>query len=48
MSGSLRYGINRPISIAWPTEADRQRNIELEKVNYFLFFFKVILSLFLD
>ncbi|XP_052290798.1 nuclear poly(A) polymerase 4-like isoform X4 [Citrus sinensis] len=31
MSGSLRYGINRPISIAWPTEADRQRNIELEK-----------------
>ncbi|XP_024034459.1 nuclear poly(A) polymerase 4 isoform X1 [Citrus clementina] len=36
MSGSLRYGINRPISIAWPTEADRQRNIELEKCCKFL------------
>ncbi|KAK9208170.1 hypothetical protein WN944_000524 [Citrus x changshan-huyou] len=32
MSGSLRYGINKPISVAEPTEADFQRNIELEKI----------------
>lgn len=33
MAGSLRYGINKPISVAEPTQADFQRNIELEKVN---------------
>lgn len=30
-----KYGITKPISVAGPTEADLQRNIELEKVRFF-------------
>lgn len=32
------YGITKPISVAEPTEADFQRNTELEKVNSTIFF----------
>ena len=33
-----KYGITKPISIAGPTEADLQRNMDMEKVNFILFF----------
>jgi hypothetical protein len=29
-----KYGITKPISIAGPTEADLQRNMDMEKVNF--------------
>ncbi len=29
-----KYGITKPISIAGPTEADFQRNMDMEKVNF--------------
>ena len=31
-----KYGVTKPISLAGPTEADFQRNAELEKVDVFL------------
>ena len=31
------YGVTKPISLAGPTDADIQRNIELEKVLLLLF-----------
>jgi poly(A) polymerase len=30
---AAKYGITKPISLAGPTEADLQRNMELEKVK---------------
>lgn len=33
----IKYGVTKPISLAGPTEADLQRNAELEKVDIFYF-----------
>ena len=38
-----KYGITKPISLAGPTDADLQRNAELEKVIFFqLFLWKFV------
>ena len=39
------YEMEKPISIAGPSKFDLERNIELEKVDFF-FFFTIILTFF--
>lgn len=37
-----KYGITKPISLAGPAEADLHRNMELDKVFFFPFFFLMV------
>lgn len=42
-SPAKKYGITKPISFAGPTDADLQRNVELEKVILFYLSFLEVL-----